>query len=222
MKTKNAVVGIVAAALLAAAAGAGAQGWMSGSAQPRQDGWMGGRMDFYLGASVGHAKADMNVGLPSGFAFDSTSRDETDVGWKIYGGWKFYPGLAVELGYTQLGRFRFDGSVQPPATVSQTYRVDGYTAELVATLPVASSFSILARIGGIFAQTSPQASATGPLVAVTQDPVHRDFNWKTGLGVQYEIAREWALRAEWDQYRRMGPNNLSVDLYSLGMIYRIQ
>jgi OOP family OmpA-OmpF porin len=222
MKTKSAVVGIVTAVLLAAASAAGAQGWMGGSAPARQDGWMGGRMDFYLGAAVGHAKADVKVGLPSGVWFDSTSRDETDVGWKIYGGWQFYRGLAFEVGYTHLGRFSFDGSVQPPGTVSQTYRVDGYTTELVATLPVASRFSILARIGGIFAQTSPQASASGPLVPVTQDPVHRDWNWKTGLGVQYELGREWALRAEWDQYRRMGPNNLSVDLYSLGMIYRIQ
>jgi OOP family OmpA-OmpF porin len=204
---------IVAAAFIAA--GAQAQS----PAQPVVAGKMSNGL--YLGASVGQARADINVAPPAGVPFDSFTKDDTNFAWKLVAGFPFYPGLAFELGYTRLGRVGFKADV-PGGSVTQTSRIMGYTAEVVATLPVWRQLSILGRIGGYYNDTTPGSSSTGPITVNSVAASDREWNIKTGLGLQYDISRAFSVRAEAERYRKLGPYNLNLELYSVGMVYRLE
>src|SRR3954469_14589313 len=52
-------------------------------------------LGFYAGASVGQSKSD--CGGSSG------SCDDKDTAYRIFGGYKFHPNIAVEGGYSPLG-----------------------------------------------------------------------------------------------------------------------
>ena len=212
---KRVVVGLVTAAAL-----------VSGTcyAQAQQREWMGGKMDtgLYLGASVGQASAqNLGVTLPSGIWFDSTNTDKTDFAWKLYAGFPFYPGLAIELGYTRLGRFSFNGTTPSADSLSTNYRVLGYNADFVAQLALPYKISLLARIGGYFHETSASVTSTGAIVTIPPDISDRRWSLKTGLGLQYDISRDFSVRAEAERYNKLGPTKLNLDLYSVGLIYRV-
>lgn len=183
-----------------------------------------GKMDtgLYLGGHVDYSSAqNLNITAPSGVWFSSIDKDKEDLGWKLYAGFPFYPGLAIELGYTRLGHFSFTGTSPALDTVSSTYRVLGYTADLVARLPLAYKFSLLGRIGGYFHETNPSLASSGAIVVNPVDTNDRRWSLKTGLGLQYDMTRNWSARAEVEQYNKLGPTKLNVDLFSLGVVYRL-
>ena len=67
-----------------------------------QTGWYMG-----LGAGVGSLNASGQdlTGLPD------AQLDDTDTTYTVRGGWRFNPNIAVELGYYDLGKYGFSGSV---------------------------------------------------------------------------------------------------------------
>lgn len=60
--------------------------------------------EFYLGASVGQSKIDAgNCDDVDDGSLISCSVDDSDIGYKVYGGYQFTPHVAVEGGYVTLG-----------------------------------------------------------------------------------------------------------------------
>ena len=66
---------------------------------------------WYLGAGYGQSeaavdKAKINGAYVTGsYTSASTTADETDTGWKLFGGYQFTRNWAVELAYVDLGKF---------------------------------------------------------------------------------------------------------------------
>ena len=182
-----------------------------------------GKMDpgLYLGASVGGARTDINVNLPAGVSFTSFSSDDSNFASKLYAGFPINSNLAIEVGYARLGRYGFSGTTTPAGTISQNFRILGVTAELVATVPVANNFSILGRIGGYYNGTDPTSDSSGAVTIVPATGSDREWNIKSGLGLQYDFARNLAVRLEAESYRKLGPAKLNLSVYSVGLLYRV-
>lgn len=143
----------------------------------------------YLGAAVG--RPDWHADSVGGIGGDSSG-----TAYKIYGGYRLSPNFALELGAVRLGRL--SGALGDA-------KANGYALDAVGLLPMNTEWSALGRLG----VTRLKASAGG-LDDTGTAP-------KLGLGVQYQVNRNTALRGEWERYRldAFGAKS-NVDTLSVG------
>lgn len=153
---------------------------------------------LYVGGSLGgsHWKG----GPSDGFASD----DHADGGGKVFGGFSFTPNIAVEAGYADLGKFH---------GTNGNLSADGYFLDGVGTVPIGQGLSALGRVG-VF---DGKLHAGGPLASDSD----RGTGAKVGLGLQYDLNRQLAVRTEWERYRFDALSfKGNTDLYSVGLNYR--
>ena len=136
---------------------------------------------FYVGAGVGQSKAKDFCG--GGGGFDSC--DDKDKAWKVYGGYAFSPYFAAEIGYSDLGRFK--------ATLAP------FTDEAKASaweISALGAWPIVPRL-----KDSSNNSA---------DFEHDNSDLTYGLGMQFNITRNLAVRGEWQRYQKMGGGEVAL------------
>jgi OOP family OmpA-OmpF porin len=94
---------------------------------------------FYMGAGFGTTKLDDN-------SFDGVDFDDSDTGFKLFGGYSFNQYFAVEATYFDFGEA--SGSFDDFGdTTKFDVGVSGLAASAVGTLPVSDIFSVFARLG---------------------------------------------------------------------------
>ncbi|MEO6353415.1 MAG: OmpA family protein [Burkholderiaceae bacterium] len=181
---------------------------------------------WYVGANVGQSRADIDDDrissglLGSGFTGVSIADDDRDVGYKLFGGYKFNKYFAVEGGYFNLGEFGYTATTVPAGTLNGNIKLQGLNLDLVGMLPITEKFSAFGRVGVNYAQA--RDSFTGTIVVANPNPHKRDTNLKVGLGLQYAFTDSLAMRAEVERYRindAIG-NKGDIDLISVGLLYQ--
>ena len=179
---------------------------------------------FYLGAGVGQMTTDV----------DNYDFDESDFGFKVFGGYKFLPWLSVEGAYVDGG--------EPEAKNSGSY--DGYSyserlsmdvqalvATVVFTLPIGDRFELFAKPGIAYwdSTTRYEFSVEG----FGNDSISFDdsgsafflgagagFNFSENLGVRLEY--EWfEVAPEWDSDSEEFVDDLDASsaLLSVSFVY---
>jgi hypothetical protein len=155
----------------------------------------------YVGVSAGTS----NFGLPGCVA--GASCDETDIGFKVYAGGQVSKFFGVELSYVDLGRVDRNGG---------DVRARGVNLGLIGSLPLADQFNVFGKVGAVYGWTRTGS----PLVGVATGN-KSDMNLSYGVGAQYDIDRQWALRADWDAYRmEFASGRDTVSLISVGGVYK--
>jgi len=189
----------------------------------------GSDMGFYLGGNVGQSRTDIkasDIQLPAGFSYTAFSSDETDIGFKLFGGYRLHRNVAIEAGYTDLGRFSFNGTTTPAGTISGRIKNSGWNADVVGILPLQNNFSLFARLGAYYNETKSSFAAGGNLAVTNPNPKERETSFKTGLGAQYDFTPTLGVRAEWDYFRKVGKENstgeANIHLISVGMVFRFR
>jgi OOP family OmpA-OmpF porin len=164
----------------------------------------GGNADlgFYAGASVGQSKAD----CPGG-----GSCDDKDTAYRIFGGYKFHPNIAVEGGYAPLGE---RSSSRPGGNV--TAEANAWDIVGVGSWPLGNNFSILGKLGFYNAEIK-----LGGLVSGKKTTTDLTY----GVGGQYDFNRNLGLRLEWNRYSGVkfaGPSggDTDIDVLSVGALWR--
>jgi len=183
---------------------------------------------WYGGINIGqakehfdHARMTSNV-LGPGFATTSISNDDTDVGYKLYGGYRFHRYFAVEGGYFNLGKFDFAATTVPAGTLAGNVKVHGLNLDLVGILPITDRFSAFGRVGAAYARTRDSFSGSGAAAAFSTSRSASDTNLKAGVGIQYDFNYNLGMRLEAERYRindAVGGTG-NVDLFSIGLVYR--
>jgi OOP family OmpA-OmpF porin len=128
---------------------------------------------YYLGGSLG----------TSAWRGQVNGIDGSDGGssYKVYGGYQFTPNYALELSSVRLGYQRDSAGNQ---AFARGYSVDG-----VGLLPLSNGFSLLGRVG------------LADMKTITSTGSDHGLALKVGAGVQYQLNKSTALRAEWERYR---------------------
>ncbi|MFN7427637.1 MAG: outer membrane beta-barrel protein [bacterium] len=184
---------------------------------PSATGWYTG---FGMGQSrLGFKTGDFNVG-GTAVAFD-----DSNTAFKFFAGYRLLPWLAVEGGYDNLGR--------NPVTYSSgggsarlDYKVDAVKLTGVGSIAFGKTgFSGFGKVGFGYARVRADSS-NFPAVVGRGELSDRD--WKVspviGAGLQYQLPRGLALRAEYEQYNEVGDSPLPTGraragLWSLSLIY---
>ncbi|MCZ8252332.1 MAG: OmpA family protein [Hylemonella sp.] len=183
---------------------------------------------WYGGLGVGPSRSNIDEGritsrlLGGGLTVTGMEKDNSDTGYKLYGGYQFGPHLALEGGYFDLGRFGFNASTTPAGTLHGDIRLKGLNLDLVGRLPFTERFSAIGRAGLTYVDTVDRFSSTGAVTVADPSPDKREGGYKVGLGLQYELSRALALRLEAERYRvndAVG-NRGDIDLITVGLVFR--
>lgn len=189
------------AALLAA-------GCLAGSpvfAQMQQD------TGFYLGGSIGNTQFDIDTGPLVAAGATSVTTDDSDTGWKIYGGYQFHRNWGVEVGYVDLGSVGITGRV---GAVPFTGNADvtAWTLALVGTLPINQSFDIFGKVGLYRWKNKASVSAAG--IAAAADDNGTDG--MVGIGLRYNFTKNFGVQVEAEHFA----GDDTATLYSIGLRFK--
>lgn len=183
--------------------------------------------NWYGGINVGQSRSNIddyriaNELLGAGLTMTSINDDDRDIGYKLYGGYKFNRNFALEGGYFDLGKFAFGATTVPAGTLNGSIKLRGFNLDLVGILPITKKLSALGRVGVNYAEAKDTFSGTGAVNVLNPNPSKRDTNYKYGLGVQYDFTESLGMRVEAERYRindAVG-NKGDIDLISIGLVY---
>ncbi|MDP2761927.1 MAG: OmpA family protein [Sideroxyarcus sp.] len=184
--------------------------------------WYGGLNVGLGGARIDDARITSELAA-SGLTAGPIQNDDTDMAYKLFGGYQFNQYLAVEGGYFDLGRFGYSTTTVPVGTLAGNVRLKGLNLDLVGLWPITEKFSAFGRIGANYAQADDNFTSTGAVsLPANASPGENGTSYKAGLGLQYDVSRSLALRAEGERYRvkdGLG-NDGDINLMSLGLVYR--
>jgi OOP family OmpA-OmpF porin len=173
-----------------------------------QDSVMSG---FYAGGSLGRSEArDVCDDLAGG----GVSCDDKDTAWRLFGGYRITPNLAVELGYTDLGEVSASGAGESASVEARALEATG-----LGMLPLSPAMSLYAKAGVYRGEVDGRFSSG--LGGGSAEETNTDFTF--GFGAQFDLARNVALRGEWQRYRNMGGDEIGesdVDLLSVGVLFK--
>jgi OOP family OmpA-OmpF porin len=179
---------------------------------------------FYAVGSVGRSSIDAEPGAINAFATSTvgasnTTNSSNDVGWKLQLGYEINTTWAVEGGYTNLGSADYI-TTNAAYTAKGQKKADLWNLDLVGKIPLGTSFSLLARIGGYRWQTKSDMPFVGGMQKVKDDGTDVKF----GLGLQYDFNANFAVRGEFERFNGIGKSTTSgdskVNLFSIGGVLK--
>lgn len=185
---------------------------------------------WYVGINAGASRATIDDAqitaglLTGGFTTNSIADDDGDIGWKLFGGYRFNQYLALEGGLYDLGGFGFTATTTPAGSLTGAIELDGYNIDVVGFLPFGDSgmWSAFGRIGYGSTQGDSTFTSTGAVTVLTPQASERLNDFKYGAGLQMDFSPSWGARLEYERFRVADGigNEGDIDLMSLGLVYR--
>lgn len=189
-----------ALALLTAAGGAQAAGW-------------------YIGVGAGVSGTD-DLDSASGSDFESAlgdsgltatvsrfDTDDSDTGYRLFGGYRFNDYFAFEAFYTDLGSFDVsfagtadDGSGPVDFSGSASLEVEGFGVYGVFSYPLWAGFNVMGKVGGIHWRSDMPISVTVDSSTVSDSigDDGSDFAW--GGGLVYHVNEHLAVDVQYERF----------------------
>jgi OOP family OmpA-OmpF porin len=147
-------------------------------------------MGPYVGGGVGQYNVRIDNAHEFGSVIDHYSANDT--AFKLFAGYRFAPFIAVEGSYINLGTNR--AFIAPGAVASS--RIDGFSPELVATLPL-GWFEAFAEGGDYIYRYRRSVDVPGASFSSASDTFNH-IEWGVGLGVV--IAQVIPIRLEYQEF----------------------
>jgi len=138
---------------------------------------------FYVGAGVGN------------FGLEIDGFDDSDIGFKVFGGYQFMKYLGAELEY-------IDGGTAEDFGLK--IDVSGFNLSAMGILPVGEKFNLFAKLGMIFWDADVSGAGRG-------SDSGEDFSW--GVGAGYDFTDQFGARLE---YQGFEIEDADGDMISLG------
>jgi OOP family OmpA-OmpF porin len=163
----------------------------------------------YIGGGLGHVDADPNKGDYSDQTPGAGTNTGTDnsTAWKLYGGLQLDKNWGVEAGYAHLGQFQ--NSYSLPATGSSavgTNKLSAWSLAGTGTYPINQAFSLNAKAGVALLRSNYSFSGVGPSYLSGDSGNDHSTNLLLGVGGQYNLNKNVALRLDYENYGKIGQN----------------
>jgi OOP family OmpA-OmpF porin len=172
---------------------------------------------YYVGISVGQAKTDTGIENLRG----NVSLDESDTGYKIFGGVKLNPIFSAEVQYANLGQASLSGTTGSQFSIegdsfvfTSNGRLDIETQSFglaaVAGFDINSAIRPYAKLGVHYWDAQFSGSTGGSASEHGTDLFY-------GAGVEFSINKNLAARLEAENYNLDGSD---ARLISVGLSYK--
>lgn len=143
--------------------------------------------------------------------------------WKVFGGYKIAPNLAVEGTYVNFGKSSTDSTIpvipginnqENPLSVET--KATGFGASGVASAPVTDEISLFGKMGVMsWEKESTTTVWNSTKTASTTQRVDSDgVDLSLGAGAEYKLDDNWGVRGEYEHV-----NGLDANIYSVGATY---
>lgn len=186
---------------------------------------------FYVGGALGAGMTDGNypsqvqsAGAPlPGYTFNSAGRSgNNEFAGRIFGGYRFTPHVALEVGYTNFGThdvtYRLNKSTElvpanSPYVVNGRNKLDGITLDVVGTIPVNQKFSVNGRAGLMATNLRYSENIANPVVVggvygiertTFGAPKERQTRFHWGVGTSYQLNPKLALTLDYQRVQGVG------------------
>jgi opacity protein-like surface antigen len=173
-----------------------------------------------------------SLGLPSGALAGTLGRSthETDIGGKVFAGYRFHRYGAVEAGYSNLTLsryFKFDYQGYGPlqgTTLNGQYHASAWWVGLVGMLPIPAlpALSVYGKAGAAY--TKAEFDVTGDVIPYQSSAKAYKWTPLLAVGAQYDFNDSLGARLEYESYGRIGDANTTgqVDarLITLDVMYK--
>jgi OOP family OmpA-OmpF porin len=163
-------------------------------------------MGLYIGGAYGMSSFDIDTA-----GITNPSVDDSDSGFKIFGGYQFSRNWGVEVGYVDFGKAGLSGSMLGIPFTGDL----GVTALTVAgtgTMPMNESFSLLGKVGMWNWDAKASVAALGTAGSASDSGTDLFF----GVGLRYNLSKSLGLQLEVEQYS----GDDSITYTSLGLRYK--
>lgn len=183
-------------------------------------GWIFGMSGGQSRAKIDDVKITSQL-LGVGLTPTAITDNDRHTAYKIFGGYKFNKYFALESGYFDLGEFGYSVTTAPAGTLNGNIKLKGWNFDAVGMLPITEKFSAFGRAGANYAEARDNFSSTGAVsVPATLNASKNTYNYKAGLGVQYDFTESIGLRGEVERYRINDAVNSrgDVDMLSVGLV----
>ena len=186
---------------------------------------------FYGTVSFGATTGNLSVDeINNGFRTDglfpsSTTIENKDAAYRLGGGYRFSPAVAVELYYADLGKYSSQSVASFTPTsgrldISALYKSAGVGVDVVFGAPLGEAFGVYGRAGVIRAKTQGIFSLVGsPSFRVTNGTANKVGN-VLGVGLKYDVSKQLSVNLEAQRVAKLGDDStggeLRLNIYSLG------
>jgi OOP family OmpA-OmpF porin len=184
---------------------------------------------LYLGLSAGQGTAK---DLPSAGEFDaalaslgvttsSSSTDDSDFAFKLFGGYKVNKYFALEGSWTDLGEATYSANIVAPvsASANANWEASAFALSALGILPLGSQFELFGKVGLTLWDADLRVSAAGIEESADEDGSGAVY----GIGANFNFTPNLAIRAEWERYDGIGEDDTTgesdFDMWSAGLQY---
>lgn len=190
--------------------------------------------NYYIYAGAGQTQSDRKAEVDAtidnlGITAFTSSYDDTDTGYKLQGGWRINETFAVEGGYLDFGKFVYSAeATAPTATRDGFVEADGWNIGLVANKALNKDISIFGKAGVVRYSIDYRCEGTG-IACTNPDRSDSGTNPFYGIGLAWQFAPEWFLRAEYEVFTDIGEafdsdgsngtTEADIDFASIGVGY---
>ena len=180
---------------------------------------------MYGGASIGQVSdGTCNSVVDQGGALLGDINCPTPSAWKVFGGYKVAPNLAVEGAYVDLGESASDGTIPVipglntvANATNLTSTATGVNVSGVASVAATDQINLFGKAGMMMwdKETSVTVKNVGSTAAtVTQKTATDGVDLSLGAGAEYKINDNWGVRGEVEHF-----DGLNANLYSAGATF---
>lgn len=180
---------------------------------------------IYGGASIGQSSdSTCDSVVDQAGALLGNIECPTPSGWKVFGGYKVAPNLAVEGAYVDFGESSSDGVIPVipglnavSNATSLASQATGFNVSGVASAPVTNEVSMFGKAGLMMweKESSATVQGVGPNAAtIAQTTTTDGVDLSLGAGAEYKINDNWGVRGELEHF-----NGLNNNLYSVGATF---
>jgi OOP family OmpA-OmpF porin len=174
---------------------------------------------FGVGAGVGYVSYNNNdfnniandfnnAGLGGGGLSQSTSRETTDFGWKVFGGYRFNQYFALEGSYVDFGKFdyqyQFNQGGAQTGNGNMSYNAFSWNIAAVPRYTLQEGLFVQGKVGAAF--TTVENSFNMSVPGFTQQGSDRKSrtNFLVGAGIGYDFPNGLSIIGEYEYYGEAG------------------
>lgn len=174
---------------------------------------------IYGGASIGQSSdSTCDSVIDQAGALLGDFECPTPSGWKVFGGYKVTPNLAVEGAYVDFGEASTSGAIPVipgvnavPNATDLTAQATGFNVSGVASTELTEELNLFGKAGMMMWEKETTAKIQGVnTLSTTNDGVDLSL----GAGAEYKINDNWGIRGEAEHF-----NGLNNNLYSVGATF---
>ncbi len=177
-----------------------------------EEGWYGVGEVSHSSMSYKRGTLDGNL-TSAGASGLSSSEKKGSNQWRVQLGYQFNDNFAVEGGYLDLGKAKYNASYSG-GTATGTIKSGGVDVAAVAILPLNDKVSLFGKLGVVDAKTKLNLSADGSAAAMDGKTSKTHLSPLVGVGASYQLTQALFLRADLDEATNLGIKNKTGSMHS--------